>query len=62
MGWSAVSAPRRPPPPSVRAAAYRYPCLVTPAQNFILGHRLSTARSSHARPYPRKGIGRTGGK
>ena len=53
---------RRVGPPSAAALRAAYPCLVTPAPYFILGHRLSTARSPHARSYPRRGNGRAGGK
>ena len=56
-GWSAA----RVGPPSAAALRAAYPCLITPSPGFILGHRLSTARSSHARSYPRKGNGRAGG-
>ena len=52
---------RRVGPPTAAALRAAYPCLVTPSPNFILGHRLSTARSSQARLFPRKGNRRTGG-
>ena len=53
---------RRVGPPSAAALRAAYPCLITPAPYFILGHRPSTARSPTARPVSRKGNARAGGK
>jgi hypothetical protein len=53
---------RRVGPPSAAALRAAYPSLITPTPNFILGHRLSTARSPTARSFSRKGNVRAGGK